>query len=376
MKLIRGLLSGAGISPKNLRYDPTSDQVQQTYDDGATWVDQPGQDPRHSTIYQFPPIGGSDPQCQAAANMSRGISDFLHNISGIASAATNAESMLTIIIGGLAVFFPEGAAVGVLAFLALDLASTIFSSTFAAVDAAFTSTVYDQLTCIFFCDISADGTVTADQLSTILSDINTQIGGLVYTVLSGMFFLMGEVGLSNMGAKGSAPADCSGCGCTWRYRWTFDASDGGWVTCYYGDFGGRCSTYTPGNGWRSIYSGYSNAYGFVYFLDVHSPVFDLPSGSAITQCIAQYTQNGNSDGGFIAIGAGTSLTDFEASDPLYTSNRWLAQQSTVGVPREGPISGMYAWNDNNWVDQDVYLQWYEIRGTGDPPPAFTGGAFV
>lgn len=228
--VIRKRLFEGEVVPTNIRYDSTSDQVQQTYDGGATWVNQPGQDPRHSPVFQFPPIVADDPKCQAAANMTRGISDFLHNISGIASAATNAESMLTIIIGATAVFFPEGAAIGVLAFLALDLASTIFSATFGAVDAAFTSTVYDKLTCIFFCRVNADGTVSAAELANILTDINTQIGGLVYTVLSGWFFLIGEVGLSNMGAKGSAPADCSACDCAWRRCWLSGDGLGDWVT--------------------------------------------------------------------------------------------------------------------------------------------------
>lgn len=217
MEIIRGRLAGGTFAPKNLRYNTDCACVQQTYDGGATWTDNPGQDIRHADTFRLPPVVADDPRCQASANMSRAISDFLNEISTIASAATNAESMLTIIIGGIAVFFPEGAAVGVLALLALDLASTLFSIGFTVIDAAFTNTVYDQLTCIFDCLIEGDGQVTAEELSQIGTTIHDDIGGTVEAFMAVYLLLVGEVGLSNMGARGDAPADCDACDCVWCY---------------------------------------------------------------------------------------------------------------------------------------------------------------
>ena len=208
---------GSTVCIPNLRYDSDSDQVQETYDGGETWVDQPAADPRHATNFRFPVVVADDPQCKAAANMTRYISDLIDQVLATIGVAGTAEGLLAIILPLIIELGPFG----VLIDLVLGLCFVLFGAGAAAIEAAFTSGVYDTLTCIFYCNIGADGRVTAAQLTQILSDVNDQIGGLVYTVLSGMFLLMGEVGLGNAGTIGDAPADCSGCDCLPRcHEWT------------------------------------------------------------------------------------------------------------------------------------------------------------
>lgn len=192
-----------------MRYDTETDQVQQTFDGGSTFVDQSAADPRHNTAFEFPPNTAGDPKCQGAANLTRFISDLIAQVIAVVDTAGEAEGILALLLA----LFVELGPFGILIDLVLGLAAVLFGAGSLALADAFTNTVFDQLTCIFFCHMEADGSVTAADLTAILSDINTQIGGLVYTVLSAMFFLMGEVGMSNAAATGSAPADCSGCEC-------------------------------------------------------------------------------------------------------------------------------------------------------------------
>lgn len=247
MQLIRKKLDPNEVSPSNLRYNVMTDQVEETYDGGTTYVPQAYADPRSSPALQFPPIGGSDPQCQAASNMSL----FVENLVG-QTLTTLAEGLDAI---GLATtllpFLVELGPFAILIDLVISLASVLASAGVTALSAAFTSTVYDQLTCIFFCRIAGDGTVTSMQLEGIESDIGDQIGGLVETVMDAMLFLMGNVGLTNAGTQGDAAADCSGCACAWCFNFQDASRLGDWIATY---IGSALATYSSG-AWHSAASG-------------------------------------------------------------------------------------------------------------------------
>lgn len=208
----------------NLRYNAETDMVQQTFDGGTTWIDQPGADPRHNTAFQFPPNTAEDPRCQGAANLTRYISDLISQVIAVVDTAGEAEGIVALLLA----LFVELGPFGILIDLVLGLAAVLFGAGSLALADAFTNTVYDQLTCIFFCRCEADGSFTAADVTHVLSDVNTQIGGLVYDVLTAMFFLMGEVGMSNAAATGSAPADCSGCVCGWCQFFDFSSGTHGW----------------------------------------------------------------------------------------------------------------------------------------------------
>lgn len=199
----------SGVCIDGLIYDSDSDTVRRSIDGGETYFDTPELDPRHGDGFRYPPNTAEDQKCQAAANMTRYISDLISEVILVVDTAGTAEGLVAILLP----FLIELGPFGILIDLVLGLAFILFAAGATAISAAFTSGVYDQLTCIFYCNISADGTVSAAQLAQIQAQIASDIGGLVQTVLDSMFFLMGEVGLSNAGAIGDAPADCSSCDC-------------------------------------------------------------------------------------------------------------------------------------------------------------------
>lgn len=207
--VVRKQLDANEFSPTNLRYNPDTDTVQQTYDGGETWVNNPGADPRHSTVFQRPPVGGDDPRCQAAANQVRFLNDTIDQALSVISLGTDAAGLALTLLP----LFVELGPFAIVFELVLALADGLVSLGADAISSAFTSDVYDQLLCIFYCSIEDDGTVTPTDLSNIEDRIGSEIGGVVQVVLDLMLFLTGEVGLTNEGTIGSAPADCSACDC-------------------------------------------------------------------------------------------------------------------------------------------------------------------
>lgn len=248
LQVIRDELNPNDVSPSNRRYIAETDQVQVQGADGS-WGDNPGADPRSSPAYQYPPIDADDPRCQAAANMSRWINNLIDQVLTVIAECNDAAGLLTILTGVLLELGPFG----ILIDLILALAFVLFSAGATAISAAFTNDVYDQLTCIFYCNIGTDGTVTAEQLATIQSQIDSMIGGLVGTVLDAMLFLMGNVGLTNAGTIGSAPADCSDCGCAWVSVDSFcDSTVGDWTRVYGVLTADGLEMETDAGGWPSV----------------------------------------------------------------------------------------------------------------------------
>lgn len=223
MKIIRKKLTPDEIAPSNLRYDATCNCVQQTYDGGATWVDQPGADPRSADVFRYPARTGSTKQCDAAANMVANIESQIFNSTNAISSTGNAIAGVTILLQFLDLLGDWG----VLAALLVDFCNLIVSIGVTGVQAAFTTTVYSDLECILYCDIGSDGSVNAGQLAHIQSDVASHFGALsdVNIVLQGILGYMGAVGLSNAGATGTAVGSCGGCSsCVWRHYW-LDGTD-------------------------------------------------------------------------------------------------------------------------------------------------------
>ncbi len=223
-------------------YDSGTDAIERSIDGGMTYFPLPEGDPRHGAAYRYPPITATDVRCQAASNMTRFISDLVAQVLLVVDEAGAFEGLTAIILP----FILELGPFGILIDLVLALGFILFSAGAAAIAAAFTSGVYDTLTCIFDCALSADGTCTADQLAAINTQIDAQIGGLAATVLHALLLLTGEVGLSNMAQRANDPSpNCSGCACDWCYHFDFSVDDGGFAVYSGGGGGGTWD----GSGW-------------------------------------------------------------------------------------------------------------------------------
>lgn len=325
-------------------YDPDCDCIIWTPPGSSEGIENPTLDPRHSDGLRFPPNDAEDQKCQAAANMTRFISDLISEVVLVVDNAGNAEGLIAIILP----FVIELGPFGILIELVLALAFVLFSAGATAIASAFTSDVYDQLTCIFFCNISADGSVTAEQLSTIVTAIDSEIGGLVSTVLGAMFFLMGEVGLSNSGAVGDAPADCSSCDCPWCLTVDLRDNDGGFEAFVGG--AGTYATYVPGEGWRSNYFA--------------PPEFDHVQ--ALIVCLefdtARLTQIGWETDGYGVDNASNDLyADCVLSDLRSSGSPWTGDEDW------NVLSTYSQWYPDATATQYIYLRAFSLRGTGDIP---------
>lgn len=276
--VIKSQLSESDVIPSNQRYHEETDTVQFSPDGGATWVDMPSLDPRHSTAFLYPPLG-SDVRCDAAANMVKWMKDFLDQATELLgdgatalAVANEAIRLYTLITGGTLTLLS----------VLVDVAGALFSLGSTALLAAFDSTTYGALLCCFYCNIGNDGQVSAAQLEDVEAQVTADLNTTAGIVVNALLFLQGEVGLSNAGAIGSETGDCDDCECERCYTWFFDASDGGWYVRSTGE-----GEYSGGT-WNAIYNAPSAGKLVVIEHDIPagvnitslSPAFDYVQGSA------------------------------------------------------------------------------------------------
>jgi hypothetical protein len=218
--LFNSLVGCGATPPPGIRYNPDDDDVEIQEPDG-TWVANPAADPRHSLSNEFPPLDSDDPRCDAAANMVAWLHSFVDTLQTVKDeTGIIASFFLDVleILWGAGIF---------LSLITLLVESLLFIGLDAVLD-AFTDMVYDQLLCIFDCNIGTDGSVSAVQLTDINTAIDSEIGGTAATVLHGILFIMGEVGLSNVGATGTQVGSCNDCGCGWHACFPVSEDAGIW----------------------------------------------------------------------------------------------------------------------------------------------------
>lgn len=218
MKVIRKVLTSLELIPADLRYNPDCDCVERSPDGGTTWVESPGEDPRHSDGYRLPPLTGENARCDAAARIVHAFQDNLHIFHNSVNAAQYATGIMSIF---LRVPFGIGIIIGV-ALLVFDRLIEIGQET---IEAAFTPEVWDGIECIIYCHIGEDGQVSVAQRDAIMADIATQYPGTVYATLVNVVNLFGEVLMSNAGVEYDDVGDCDECDCEgWCQE--FDFRDG------------------------------------------------------------------------------------------------------------------------------------------------------
>jgi len=239
--LFTSMLGCNAVTPTGIRYFADDDAVQIQEPDG-TWVDNPSADPRHSPSNEFPPIVSDNPQCDSATNIVAWIKAFIDTLNTITDEA---GIIITFFTDVLEILWGAGI------FLALItlFVETLISLGLNTIIDAFTDEVYAALACIFFCRLETDGMLTAAGLEHVNNDIDALIGGTAATVLHAMFFIMGEIGLSNVGSTGTETGDCSLCpDCGWCYEFDFTIDDGSFSAARLDAWTPVCS-YVAGVGW-------------------------------------------------------------------------------------------------------------------------------
>jgi len=229
IELIKKRLWEGEVVPVNMRYNIDTDQIERTNDGGATWVADPGSDPRHNDAYRMPARTGSDPQCDAAANMRKWFRDFVESVTQLLEVGALAFVVINEILRFIDLLF-EGA---ILLSAITEAAELLLGIGSAALEGAFDEGTYDTLMCIFYCRADGDGQVDAAAFDHIRNDIDAQLNTTAAIVTNFILGIQGEVGLSNAGAIGSETADCSTCIClTWPRQFNFcDDLDTWAITC-------------------------------------------------------------------------------------------------------------------------------------------------
>jgi len=213
--LFNSLVGCGATPPPGIRYFADDDAVQIQEPDGD-WVANPDADPRHSNSNKLPVIVSDNPQCDSSANIVAWIHSFIDTLITVKDETGLVTAFFLDVLEllwGAGIF---------LAIITLFIETLLFLGIDTVLD-AFTDEVYSTLLCIFFCNLEADGSLTAEGLATVNSEIDSLIGGTVATVLHAMFFIMGEVGLSNAGSQGTETGDCGDCTCGWCYNYLWQS---------------------------------------------------------------------------------------------------------------------------------------------------------
>jgi hypothetical protein len=242
MPIIRKQLKPSDVYPDNIRYNEVGDKVQ-VFIDGE-WVDAPESDPRTQTTY--PPRATADPRCDGAQS----VADALENqIAQILTAIDNAQTLAT--IAGLVLGLLSFGVFAIFINIALAIAGYMLDAGTAAISATLPPTAFDQLACILYCHMDAQGRIKKGDLPNIYNDIVDEISLPGAQVLISMLELAGEGGLNNLASIGTATGDCDECPCadTWCYLFDFTLSDGDWTR--YTAAGDNNGTYVAGQGWNT-----------------------------------------------------------------------------------------------------------------------------
>ena len=237
MPIIRRKLEASSVYPDDIRYDPDTDTVQRNVN--GVWQDAPESDPRDQTTLP-PRLDTPDPRCDAAQSVVDAIKG---QIDGTIEAIDNAATAFT--IAGIILSFLSFGLFAIFITIALGIADAMIGAGSAALIAALTEPVYDELKCILYCNMNAQGRLIAGKLPNVQAQVTSDIGGLAATIINSMLSLAGEGGINNLASLGESEGDCDACSCAeWCFLVDFTLSDGGFAAAP-----GFTCVYTAGQGW-------------------------------------------------------------------------------------------------------------------------------
>jgi len=208
--VIKSHLSVDDVIPPSQRVNPDTMIFQTSPDGGTTWNDNPAADPRTNSAYLLPhltPYSGL--KCDGAARMTAQLKDTLDIFIASGDAAQSITGWLALLV------FPLGV-VGWLLDALIALANLLIDNGQAAIEAAFTDEVWDDIQCSFYCGVDSNGRISQEHLDAAYEEIKANHTGLIATVIDELRFFFGDVPMSNAVVVRDETGDCSGCNaCDW-----------------------------------------------------------------------------------------------------------------------------------------------------------------
>lgn len=217
VNVIKSELTENDVVPPNIRWTDTDTLTFQTTDDGgSTWDDNPTADPRYNPQGLLKPLTPySGIECDVAERMAAQLKATLDIFIATGDAAQFATGVLALLV------FPFGLAGWFLDALIL-VANVLIDIGQADIEAAFTSTVYDDIKCAFSCFIDSNGQIKQSALDAAYNQIQAAHPGVVATTIDELRFFYGDVPMNNAGVSRTETGDCSACpSCDWIVEWDF-----------------------------------------------------------------------------------------------------------------------------------------------------------
>jgi hypothetical protein len=205
------------------RVNPTTGNVEQSTDGGATW--KPAAGGMQSVIVSpVPPVtsGVAATKCDAATNVAGQVDVWIDQVSNDFATATSLVEFGTAVLIAIAAAVFAVLSLGALTPLEALVLPTIGAALAAAwgagkavFDAYWTTDVKDNILCAAYCNIGADGSFTDAQFSSFWNEINAKLPASPAKMLfMGFLSSVGLSGLNSMAASGmAADADCGDCDC-------------------------------------------------------------------------------------------------------------------------------------------------------------------
>lgn len=220
--LERNLMGGCCDDNMPIQYRYSTDgELEWSQNGGQNWTPAPQYDPR---VYSatFPPVAGDDgddKKCAAATGMKVLIKEQVGDqLTDDMTRYTLGQLINDWVKTMLQTSNPFEALITV-------ITNQIFALALAVLIPALTDTVYDQLVCIFYCNMADDASFNTEKWQDTRSDITGQIGGIAGLFFEHLVYLLGEKGLTNLArAGGASTGDCSDCDCPSDFceiEWTF-----------------------------------------------------------------------------------------------------------------------------------------------------------
>lgn len=188
-----------------------SGEVEVSDDGGATYTPAPEQDPRNA-VPRLPPVLPPDTPDEKCTYSDSVVALFKEGVIDVLEEASTVQEIIAIITGILAGVL--GFAGGVLTFVGAViavLANGIFALGVTLVQAAFTESFWNDLRCLIYNNINADGSFSQGQLDAIYAGMSGD--PIAVFITQNWLAALGTAGMTNSARAGYGSADAD-CDCT------------------------------------------------------------------------------------------------------------------------------------------------------------------